>query len=270
VLGKLATMDDLPPFSSASQLVAYASCPRKFFFRYVMGLEPETKSLALAFGSAMHGAIGWWFEEKLAGRSPSLAAAERVFAADLAAHASQDDIDRSELVEAEEDGLALLRVYLQQYGDLPVARVEQPFEVDLADPSTGEVLRPLKGYFDLVLDSGTVIELKTSSRKWSEPEVQRHLQLGAYSYVAARSCTSPVLLEVHVLVRRKRTPGVETYSYARTGWWLPAALAIERAIQSRLYPPSPGPMCSGCEYAQACASQCAASTEGRHPLPTPP
>lgn len=261
-------MAELPPRSSASQLITYASCPRKFYYRYIAGLEPEHKSLSMIFGSAVHGAIGFFFEEKLAGRTPSISAAEQVFAADLAAQASEVDASIDELVAAEEEGRVLVALYLREHGELPVAHVERPFEVALVDPRTGELLpRAIKGYFDLVLDDGCIIELKTATRRWSAGEVQRHLQLGAYAHVAAQSRQGTVRLQVHVLVRRKRTPGVEVQEYAPRAWWLPAAIEIERAIQAGVFPPSPGPMCGGCEYAQACEAHTLTESGERTLLP---
>jgi hypothetical protein len=40
----------------------------------------------------VHGAIGWFFEEKLAGQAPTLEQAERIVAADLLAETAQAPI----------------------------------------------------------------------------------------------------------------------------------------------------------------------------------
>ena len=79
---------DLPPSTSASQLVSYTMCPRKFECQYVLGLEPEFRSTSLVLGSAFHSAIGWWHEERLAGRAPTVEAAATILSADLAAEAA--------------------------------------------------------------------------------------------------------------------------------------------------------------------------------------
>ena len=58
----------LPDHTSAAQLACYAACPRKYEYRYVEGAPPEYKSVSLALGAAVHSSIGWWFEQRLAGR----------------------------------------------------------------------------------------------------------------------------------------------------------------------------------------------------------
>lgn len=241
-------MRELPLYSSASQLACYASCPRKYEYIYVHGLNPEVKALVLVFGSAVHGALAWWFTERLEGRIPTVANAERIFLADLAAEIEPGDVSESELVEVEQQGRELVRLYLERHGDLRVAAVEQPFEIELHDPVTGELLpRRLRGYFDLVLADGSVVEIKTAARSWGRsPDLRRHLQISAYSFATKKS------VEAHVLVKKK-LPTVEVFRSGNNNWWLAAAVSLERAIMSGIYPPRPSPMCSTCDYEQTCA-----------------
>jgi len=56
-----------------------------YFYRYVRHAEPEFRSLNLALGSAVHSTIGWWFQERLQNREPTLEAADWIFSADFAA-----------------------------------------------------------------------------------------------------------------------------------------------------------------------------------------
>lgn len=245
--------------TSASQLGCYAMCPRKYACQYVYDFEPEFRSLALITGSALHSAVGWWFTERLSGKQPTLESAEQLLAADL--HAGEAGVRvrwknaTAESVELEAQ--RLLRTYLERFGDLPVAAVEQGFQVDLSDPTTGEILgRPMKGFFDLVLEDGRIIELKTSSRGWSPNELDRHLQVGAYCYARNTLEGGPSKLEVHVIVKLKREPRVETHLVERgepaDRWWLAAAAEIEASIAARRFPPSPSALCHECEHSSAC------------------
>jgi CRISPR/Cas system-associated exonuclease Cas4 (RecB family) len=247
------------PYVSASQLVAYAMCPRKYAFRYVYGLEPEFRSTALLLGSAVHGAIGWFFEAKLAGTKPTVEEAQQLLLADLLALSSGTPVrwKTSTPESLEEEGKRLVALYLSSFGDLPVAAVESPFDVDLMDDETGEVLgRPLRGFFDLVLEDHRVIELKTSAKGWPENDLVRHLQVGAYAFAWNTLHGGPSNVEVHVLVKLKREPRIETYHIERgepaNRWWLRAASEIESAILAGNFPPSPSPLCNECEYAHAC------------------
>jgi putative RecB family exonuclease len=252
---------DLPPSTSASQLTTYALCPRKYAFTYVYGVEPEFRSVSLILGSALHGAIGWWFTERLEGRTPGVSDAEAVLMADLTATTADVNVRwkmaTPESLEA--DARRYLSVYLERHKDLDVAAVEQPFKVDLEDPETGEVVgRPLKGYFDLVLANRRVVELKTSSRAWTEFELVRHLQVGGYAFVWNTLHGGPSQVDVHVIVKLKREPRVDAFAIERgetaTRWWLRAAGAIEAAIEAGQFPPTPSALCIECEFEKACAA----------------
>jgi hypothetical protein len=134
--------------------------------------------------SAVHSSIGWWFEERLAGRTPTLAQVDDIVVADLLAETAQTEVRwKDETPESlQSRGQALVRTYLTKYGEMDVVSVEQRFEVDITDPDTGEVLsRALVGYFDLVIQEGdSIVEVKTTSRAWHPLSLERHLQVGAY------------------------------------------------------------------------------------------
>ncbi len=252
-------MRDLPPTTSASQMVTYAMCPRLYRYRYVDHVEPEFRSLALALGSATHSAIGWWFEERLDGRRPTVEEAEHIFSADLVAEVTGARIRwKDETPEGlEQKGLTLVRAYLESHGDMSVVGVEQRFEVDILHPETGEVLpRPLVGYFDLVVDRGdSVVEVKTSSKAWHPGSLDRHLQIGSYVTAANALHGGPAEILVHVIVKTKK-PRVEEYRVSRgefeNGWFYGAAKAIEEAIRAHHFPPAPGPTCPECEFGRTC------------------
>lgn len=249
----------LPPRTSASQLVAWTMCPRKYAFSYVYVIEPEFRSTSLVLGSALHGAVGWWFEERIAGREPSLDDAKRVLAADLAAEGTDNVRWKDSSPEAlESRGIELLETYLSAYGSLPVVAVEKPFEIDIVDRETGEVLpRTLKGYFDLVLEDRTIVELKTSSRAWREGDLERHLQAGAYVSAWNTQHGGPSEVVFHVIVKTK-TPRVDVHRIHRgepdERWWFHAVRDIERSIASGVFPPTPGPLCHECEFARTCGT----------------
>lgn len=251
---------EVPPTTSASQLTSYALCPRKYYLGYVLEEEAEFRSTSLVLGSAVHGALGWFFSEKLRGNPPDVADAERIVTADLLALTAGEAVrwKTATFASLDEEGRRLVRLYLQANADLPVAAVEAPFQVELVHPGTGAVVgRPLRGYFDLVLQDGTLVELKTSSKGWSEESLTRHLQIGAYAYATHAGEGAWTGVSVHVLVKLKRDPRLETYRVDRTaadlGWWIRAASEIEDAIAAHHFPPSPSPLCLECEHARACA-----------------
>src|SRR5207244_1705392 len=57
-------------YLSYSALSLFQTCPLRYFFRYVAGLQERTVSASLVFGSAMHRAVQHHFEQLLAGGPP--------------------------------------------------------------------------------------------------------------------------------------------------------------------------------------------------------
>src|SRR5712672_2664066 len=54
---------------SYSAVSTFQGCPLRFYFRYVLGLPERTISSSLVFGSAMHRAVQFHFEQLLVGKS---------------------------------------------------------------------------------------------------------------------------------------------------------------------------------------------------------
>ena len=247
--------NDLPRWTSASQLATYAACPRRYELKYVLGMVPERRSTAVALGSAVHGAIEWWFEQRVADAEPELHDALRIARADLEAGLAAEDV---EWRDATRDSLAtqaagLVRLFLEQYGELDVRAVEVPFELPIIDPSTGRQMpRTLVGYFDLVLTNGNVVEIKTVRAAYSPVALRVGLQFAAYR-TAARYEGGDI--EVIALVKTK-SPRVQHVVLPHDGdvsrWFMLTAARIERAILAGHFPPSPGPMCANCEYRGTC------------------
>lgn len=251
----------LPPSTSASQLQTWATCGRKYLAKYVLHLVPEYRSTALVVGSVVHSALGFHYETRRDGRTPSSDEIQRVIQADLAAELAESDLRwKDETPESLEHEITrLVSLYLETHGTEDVIACEVPFEVDLEDPETGEVRgRPLKGYFDFVLDRERLVELKTAARAWHPDDITRHIQVGAYAYAHMTKVGGMSDIDVRVLVKTK-TPRIDTFHVARgepaTRWFITAAWEIEEAILSGIFPPSPAPMtCSTCEYRKACVT----------------
>lgn len=245
-----------PKAFSASQLTLFLTCPRKYRFRYIEKREPERTFASLAFGRAIHQAIGWWWTERKEGREPTLADVQRVFRADWTAERTDPKLDLEE--ESPEHyvtlGETLLGVFIERFKDEPIPEeVEKRVEVSLIDPRTGEVLDvPLIGFVDAANDN-TVFELKTCARK-TDPS-QWAMQLAAYRY-AWRSTTGTIpRLQVIELVKTK-VPKLEVVDVDVTDrdeeWFLEVVVEVLRAVEAGAFFPSPGWQCGTCEYRSRC------------------
>lgn len=246
----------LPEHTSASQLGCYARCPRQYRFKYIEQLPAERFSTNLALGSAVGSAIAWWFDVQRAGETPDTEEAVRILRADLSAATARPDVDWDD--ETPESlaarGEALLRLFLAQFGDLPVLRTEERVELPIVDPSTGEVMpRKLLGYLDFTLVDGACVELKTAAKSYSASDMQRNLQFAAYKAVVRARGAGGIRLVVLVKTKVPKVQDVELQAdEPSVRWFMAAASDIERAIASGHYPPAPGMACSMCDYGRAC------------------
>lgn len=247
----------LPDHTSASQLATYAMCPRKYAYRYVDLVEPEYKSISLCLGSAVGSAVSWWFDAKLEGKQPTGDDVLEILSADLAAATDDASVRWGQWTPQDLEAHAgrMLGAFLREYGDLAVVETERRFELDLIDPDTGEVMpRKLVGYFDLVLAGGSVVELKTARGQYSNVDLATNLQFGAYrTFLIESRHNSPLVV---IAIIKNKTPRLQREvlppTSTATRWFMSAAVAIETAILTRNFPPSPGTMCSSCEYLGKC------------------
>lgn len=248
----------IPVDTSADQLVTCDKCPRKYLFRYVLGLEPELCVAPKALHASLRGAILWWFAERLAAGDPTVEQAETVFEADLSARFSAPGMrwDQYDPQAVLTHGKQLLRAYLTTHGRLRVVAVRQPFRVGVQDDEIGDDLpRALTGTFDLVLDDETVVKIMMARCRRNSRDLERSLHIGAYVAAKCELDGGPVNVTMHV-VRTGETPAIEHHLVERgepgNAWWVRAALNIEKGIAAGHFPPSRGPKCRLCAYARRC------------------
>jgi putative RecB family exonuclease len=246
------------PYLSASRISLYLQCPRKYAFRYVEQVVVPWKSTALAFGSAVHSALEYFHKERMEGRTPKTDEIASLFVSDW--HAQQvDDLRFKEGEDANSlrvMGEALVRLYVEGHQDIRVVAVESGFQIPLVEPTTGEVLGPdLKGFFDLILEGDTIVELKTAAKAYDKGSLARHIQLTSYRYAYAQLFKRDATIKVTSLLKQRK-PRIETYEAIRTreddAWFVHLAVESNRGIEAGIFPPSPSFLCGDCEYAEQC------------------
>ncbi len=236
---------------SASKISTYLSCGRKFKFRYVWKIPAQWKAAALAFGSAVHGALETFHEQRVSDGTMSPEATAGLFRIDWAAE-QVDDLKFKEGESAEDlgaTGAELVRQYALANQSLEVVAVESAFELLVAD---GIVLR---GVFDALLAGDRVRELKTAARNYDEGTLARHVQLSAYAWAYREIYDREPVLEVVAMLKLKH-PRIAIHEVTRTleddEWFVELVVEVARAIQAEVYPANPSWACSDCEYGQAC------------------
>lgn len=252
---------------SQSQLTTFMLCPLKYRFAYVDRLKPAFVPAALAFGSALHGAIATYFRVLKEGKEKlPLGMLQEEFQCLWREKVDGEPVHfrgTSGPKEMEELGLRMLEVFHKEAGESDVVAVEEPFSVPILDPATGETLEPaLVGIFDLVErdDSGAVVivDFKTASRKYTDFQVENSLQLALYAYAATFNGLTDgddVLLRFDVLIKTK-SPQLQRYYLARDGGdhrrAFRALREVLRAIEAGAFFPNPGPHCLDCPFQKPC------------------
>jgi len=244
---------------SISQVQAYLACPLKYRFHYVEKIPKSFRPAALAFGSSVHVAVEWFQRERLAGRLPSLTEVLQIFDDDWFAQ-NEDPLvfgDREDSEVLIHKGREMLRLYVEEASTSRApAAVEEPFEVALTDPETGQELEVnLRGIVDLIEDDGTLVDLKTAGRTMDAESLERHLQLSAYAlaYLLLYGEIPPLRLDI---LLKTRQPRLERMSASRTlpelSWTAQLIREVSDAIETQHFFPNPSWRCSECEYFAHC------------------
>jgi putative RecB family exonuclease len=226
---------------SVSQVNAYLGCPLKYRFQYIDKIPRP-----------------WRVKERLAGRSADMAEVLKVFDADWYAQNVEPLVfsERESKDSLAEKGRAMLQLYMESVnGTMPVA-VEQPFELDLADPETGELLDVrIRGIIDLVEADQTLVDLKTAGRTLEQGGLERHLQLSTYALAFLLQHGGIPKLRLDMLLKTAK-PRLERHPTTRSvedlGWTARLIREVSLAIETEHFFPSPSWRCTECEYFAHC------------------
>lgn len=236
---------------SASKIATYLQCPRKYRFRYVERLPSPWKAAALALGSAVHGALETFHEQRMTGGVLSPEATVALFRIDLAAELV-DEVRFKEDESAEDllaTGEALVQMYASTNQNLAVSGAEVQFEIEVVK---GVMLR---GVFDALVQGDRIRELKTAARDYDQGSLSRNVQISAYAFAHTALFRREAVIEIVALLKHKR-PRIEKHEVSRTpaqlSWFVQLVREVADAIEVCAFPPNPSWACSDCEYAEPC------------------
>jgi putative RecB family exonuclease len=269
-----ATLQDLKRelHVSHSQIFTYINCSLKYRFTYVEARPPERVSIALIWGSAIHGSIERYyrtFKEK--GEKESLELLQNLFADHINYELDRLDIpvlfkkeapDRDSVLAM---GDAMLEVFHRSVDltGFEIIEIEKPLSARLYTDQGEPTGMKLVGVLDLVLRdaSGRIIAVdnKTAAKAYVQENVDSDLQLTCYSWLLASNRYVPLTADVECrfdVLRKNRSPKLEHYrsvrSAAQRRRFAKLAAAVLAGIDARLFMPQPSWMCSGCQFAEAC------------------
>ncbi len=260
-------MTDRRTWSYSALSTYLLRCSLQYRFRYIDRLEPERSSSAMAFGSSIHRALeiaytGWKPDEP-----PPLSVAQETLEADLAIRL-QDPIlefNGGETPEGLiEKGKAVLAVWAEQATYEEVTATEQEFRVPVEHPMTGESLGvDLTGVVDLLVrvpgqEMPTVVDFKTSARKFSDGQLFTDLQARVYAYAMRRLHGGDLVpMRWDIFIKTKR-PSVQQIEFVKGPEEdlrvFELVRAAERGVATGVFHPNDGSMwCTSCPYRSACA-----------------
>lgn len=248
---------------SYSQLNTLMQCPLLFNFRYLEKREPETTPDYFHFGNALHQAHKAAYMALKKGRNPveqemfdAFVAAWEIFGKDPKLRFGKQDWDNQF-----DMGLVMVQVLFQNIPREKVIAVDKEFTVPLISADGSVLERPLNGVFDLVVESGdglVVVDLKTSSRKYRQEDVDADLQATAYCYAIRNAFDRIENISFRFdLLTKAKNPVFVSYPTARTRKDFDRMVSLfiqaEQEVSHGIFLPRKSWRCSSCSYREACA-----------------
>jgi len=258
---------------SYSQLNTYLMCPMKYAHHYVWGTPVESKPMALVSGKAIHKAAQVLYNDlKETGAKAPLDKVIGVFESVFDQETNNTEVEltfkkKETLQSVREQGIELVKLFHADVNPHKIVAVEFPFSVKVPDIINGQGDLPaqLVGSFDLIESDqdGTylVVELKTSSQRFSSLRLEYDLQATVYSYATAKmkvaTSENSTLVRYDVLLKTKK-PAFERYFVTRTQEDYKRLVhlinQVLRAIENRIFYRQTGWQCGDCQFKRACFS----------------
>ena len=244
---------------SCSKMNLYLLCPLKFKFHYIDRLPKPFRPSALAFGGSLHATLCWLHRQRMNGGDVSVDKLYKIFDADWYAQKIGAKF-RYKNGETETGLTIMAKEMLSLYFVRPHRKVraaEQTFCVPFVNLVTGEkLLVNLEGVIDLIEETDSICEFKTSAQTMSQRDLDNHLQLTAYSYAYEMLYRRPPrTLKLIDFVQTKRPKIIpleadtQKLDYQRFFY---LAKQILKGIRSGVFFPRTSFMCKDCEYAKPC------------------
>jgi len=240
-------------YLSVTQIKMFLRCPLQYYFRYIKGIKMLPNS-AMTMGRCIHSTIERYYKEQLRGKHDmTVEEVEERFASLWAVESKETDFKKDEMPDKlKDEGIKLMGKYL-----LDIAPTVKPKEIEKKFELTFEnVSYTLKGIIDLIEEDGTIVDHKCSKRSPVQSEVDRDIQLSAYTLAyGSLYGKQPNGLRYDYLVRNK-TPKTVQCVTARSQKALNRFLKligyVSQSIEQGIFYPNESMLCSTCGYKDLC------------------
>ncbi len=265
MIGGNLSMEELrrgPHWSYSSLNLLLNICPLQFAYRYVYGQEPAFTPVHLVFGQAFHQACFYALRKADTTLPDLLDGFSGFLASGCRASEPAVRFDDGESFDSLNTlGRKMLEAWLPSLppGERVVA-VAVPFSARLRDADGTPLERPLVGEFDLIVEGEggrSIVDIKTSARRWPESRPRLDLQATCYLYAAQEHPEEHITGFRFDVVTRAKAPAVERHPavrdpdcFTRLAEMLRVA---ERIVGQELFLPSDQSFaCGDCPYGLAC------------------
>ena len=249
-------------FSALNQFLNI--CSLQFAFDRIYKLEKTFTPVSLSFGSAFHRTLEWMHLVRKDGGVPTEGEARDRFRDLWARQVQEDNLIRfdDEITEStcSVQGADLVAAFMKASDpEEEVITVNEAFAVPLIDAQGNVLEKPLVGELDCRVSKNgvtTIVDWKTSARRWPKDQADKSLQPTAYLYAHRQLHNADVSMRFDVVVKNK-TPVVEYHHTTRTQDQFHRMVEMvkmaERVIQAEHFLPNEGSFyCSGCPHQAAC------------------
>lgn len=256
---------------SYSSINQYLRCPLQFYFQRILKLPQPTIGSGLVLGSAIHNALAVYHQYLMEKKAPVEQQVRQEFFETWVSRTEKQKVE-FKANESQEDlieqGLALLKLYLEEPPPQNIVAIEQRFLIPLHN-SNGEYLEtPLLAFTDLITKEEEVFkvtEFKTSGRSYGNFEVESSLQATCYVNAVIETMGEMPSVEYAVLVKTKN-PKLQRLKTARNeddlGRLGDLVENVERAVTNDIFYPIETPLnCSTCPYRIQCREWSPKGTE---------
>jgi putative RecB family exonuclease len=249
-------------YLSFSAVTTFQSCPLRWYFRYIRGLPEESVAASLVFGSAIHAAVQFHFEQLLVGAGPpDVDALLSAFQRAWRAHATKPVLFGKREVFDDYCRMAdrTLRAFIASDWAHPtgvIVGVEEELRGHVV-PGCPDIL----GRVDLLVDAGDALVLtdfKTSRSGWSDSHiVEAAPQLLLYSELAQPLTDGRPLRLQFAVMTKTQTPDFAVHPVepdpGQVNRTKRIVQRVWQAIQAQHFYPNPSPInCPACPYRTAC------------------
>lgn len=235
---------------SPSQASMYLSCSARWRFKYILGM-PDPAGGGAVRGKAVHKAVEYYMRAKMAGvilDAPAVLHEWDIFwdeASEGAEFASYENVEA-----LKESGAVLAAKYLTEAAPkIEPAAVEVP----LIGVINGVAVR---GYADIITTDGTVIDIKTTSRKPSCISADHAFQLATYVQLYEGSngqaqIHSLVSTKEPQLIQLEQTPGADGHRFVQRMY----PMIVDSINDGRFLPNRASTFCGKCPYSRECEEE---------------